>query len=390
MRKNIFICLIVLLLTGCYNYEELNDIAIISAFSIDYSDGEYKVSYQIVNSNNNNNSNGFEQASFVVYDSPAVSLEESARKATLITSKRLYASHLKVLVLSEEVAKNHLANVVDFIYRNPDVRNEFFVLISKDSNPRDVLEVITPLVNLSSEDIANSLLNSDNILGMNEIVKFSDLLNKYLNPKMEITIPSLEIIGNKNGGEDTENLKTSNYNANVRISTMSVFKNNKFRGYLSEKESLSYSFIIGNLKKTIIRYNCDDSNYAIADLTDVKSSLDAKRDGKIVLNIRGRGAIAEVNCKLDLTKPKVIEKMNNDLNKSIEKMIKTSFKDIMEKYDSDIYGIEDLYYKKNNKYYNKIKDNWDEYFRNIKLEVNSDVNLFAKGNGLGGIYEMED
>ena len=406
-------------LGGCYNYEELNSIAIISAIGIDHKDGEFRVSYQIVNSNNASNNTGYEQASVVVYDYPAKSLEESAREASLLTSKRLFASHARVVVISEEVARSYLPDVMDFIYRDPDIRNEFYVVMTKGNSPSDVLKVMTPLVNISGEDIANSLINSNEIMGINESIMFSDLLNKYLNPRCDVVIPSVEIINSRDNrgknignisdsvnnnrdekdmdksekdmeGESTENLKKSDYDANILISTMGVFRGSEFMGILTEEESISYNFITGNLNKTLIEYECDDNKFVVLDIIKIKSGMDVLKGGKISIKIGGRASIAETHCRMDLRDEKVIMRINKRLNERIEGMVKKSFYSIRDKYKSDIFGIEDMYYKKMNGYYKTVKRDWDEYFRNIEIEVESDVNLFSKGNGLGGIYEVEN
>lgn len=406
-------------LGGCYNYEELNSIAIISAIGIDHKDGEFRVSYQIVNSNNASNNTGYEQASVVVYDYPAKSLEESAREASLLTSKRLFASHARVVVISEEVARSYLPDVMDFIYRDPDIRNEFYVVMTKGNSPSDVLKVMTPLVNISGEDIANSLINSNEIMGINESIMFSDLLNKYLNPRCDVVIPSVEIINSRDNrgknignisdsvnnnrdekdmdksekdmeGESTENLKKSDYDANILISTMGVFRGSEFLGFLTEEESISYNFITGNLNKTLVEYECDDNKFVVLDIIKIKSGMDVLKGGKISIKIGGRASIAETHCRMDLQDEKVIMRINKRLNERIEGMVKKSFYSIRDKYKSDIFGIEDMYYKKMNGYYKTVKRDWDEYFRNIEIEIESDVNLFSKGNGLGGIYEVEN
>lgn len=406
-------------LGGCYNYEELNSIAIISAIGIDHKDGEFRVSYQIVNSNNASNNTGYEQASVVVYDYPAKSLEESAREASLLTSKRLFASHARVVVISEKVARSYLPDVMDFIYRDPDIRNEFYVVMTKGNSPSDVLKVMTPLVNISGEDIANSLINSNEIMGINESIMFSDLLNKYLNPRCDVVIPSVEIINSRDNrgknignisdnvnnnrdekdmdksekdmeGESTENLKKSDYDANILISTMGVFRGSEFLGFLTEEESISYNFITGNLNKTLVEYECDDNKFVVLDIIKIKSGMDVLKGGKISIKIGGRASIAETHCRMDLQDEKVIMRINKRLNERIEGMVKKSFYSIRDKYKSDIFGIEDMYYKKMNGYYKTVKRDWDEYFRNIEIEVESDVNLFSKGNGLGGIYEVEN
>lgn len=67
-------------------------------------------------------------------------------------------------------------------------------------------------------------------------------------------------------------------------------------------------------------------------------------------------------------------------------MITSSFNSTRKKYNSDIYGFEDLYYKKDPKYYNKIKKDWDsKEFQKIKLKVKSNIKIVEQGNILGKI-----
>ena len=46
-----------------------------------------------------------------------------------------------------------------------------------------------------------------------------------------------------------------------------------------------------------------------------------------------------------------------------------------------------MFYKKDAKYYKEtIKDNWDEYFKNLNIKVKSNIKIFEKGNLNGGLY----
>ena len=49
MKKKLFLIIFIFLLTGCYNYKELNKIAIVSSISIDKKDNEYLVGAQVMN-----------------------------------------------------------------------------------------------------------------------------------------------------------------------------------------------------------------------------------------------------------------------------------------------------------------------------------------------------
>ena len=51
MKKIIFIIGIVLLISGCYDYRELNDMSIVSGIGIDYVDNQYKVIFEKARNN---------------------------------------------------------------------------------------------------------------------------------------------------------------------------------------------------------------------------------------------------------------------------------------------------------------------------------------------------
>ena len=48
MKKFILLLLIPLFLGGCYDYNGLNDLAIISGIAIDYEDDEFKVTFEVI------------------------------------------------------------------------------------------------------------------------------------------------------------------------------------------------------------------------------------------------------------------------------------------------------------------------------------------------------
>ena len=52
MKRVIIIFTIIFLLSGCYNYKELNKLAIVSSVSIDKSNNEYLVGAQVINIKN--------------------------------------------------------------------------------------------------------------------------------------------------------------------------------------------------------------------------------------------------------------------------------------------------------------------------------------------------
>lgn len=386
MKKFFLLLPLLFLLTGCYNYREINDLAIASAVSISKENNqEYRLTVEVVNPKKQQDTSSANEPDFIIYTATSTSIQEAFRKMITESPNKIYAAQIQVLILDESLVKEDLKNVIDFFSRDPEIRSEFYVLVGKNQN---ILDVITPLENLSSKNILDSLNANNSYLGIANLVTYHDMMNNYLNKKIELAIPSIEITGNKQEGESIKNTESTQSEATNILSTIAVFKNNKFLGYLTEKQSIAYNFVMGNIKTTLIRTNYDSKDFIVNELINVSSKAEAKaKENKIIISVKGTAAISEANYDCDLTQPKTIEKIQKDLNKTIQNMIKNSVEEIISTYHSDIFGFEDLFYKTDSKYYKTIEKDWDKkIFPNLEIEVKSDIKIFEKGNLNGGSY----
>ena len=135
-------------------------------------------------------------------------------------------------------------------------------------------------------------------------------------------------------------------------------------------------------------------NYSVFELYKIESDISPDiKDNKITLNISGKTRIKEFHSNTNITKSKEIDRLNKELNKHIEDIIKKNFNSMREKYNTDIFSFRQSFYRGNPKYYNThYKDTWYEsIFPNLTLEVKSNIKLYEKGNTLGGIeYENKN
>ena len=131
MRKIIILLIPIFFLTGCYDYRELSDLAIITAVSIDKVDDNLEVTIQVVNPKKEQDTTSTNEPDFVTYTSYAKTVQEALRKVVNDSPAKLYASHMELLVISEEVAKNYLNEILDFFSRDPEPRSEINIFIAK-------------------------------------------------------------------------------------------------------------------------------------------------------------------------------------------------------------------------------------------------------------------
>ena len=367
MKKILFL-LFVFLLSGCSDYRELNDLAIVSGINIGMDHDIYNVSVQVIDTNDksvsSNNSN------YYVYNYSSKNLHEAFRNIVKFSPKKIYTSQLQVLIIDESLAANRVNDILDFFVRNPDIRSNFYILIGSDDNIFD-----TSTNNISSSNIFNSINSNNKYLGLSNKVTFIDLLSVYLNDKQELAIPSI---------------KFSSEGNNPLIGDISVFKKNKLVGYLNESESLTYNIIMNNVSNYLVNIDLENNSYITSNIIYSKCHIDVNpKDNVIDLNILGSASISTNNSNYDLENIDDFNKVQYLLNNEINNLISESINSIIDNYNSDIFGFQDLYYKNDYNYYNNyIKNNWySNYLKNIKFNINSNIKITEKGFLNGGLYE---
>ena len=438
MKKinKLFLLSIIILttLTGCYDYREINTLAIVSATEINKIGDEYQVSVQAINPQAPDKTTN-SQAPFIIYTGTGKTIQEAYRSITLSASRFMYSNHLDLLIINEKIAKENISDLIDYYIRNPGIRNEFYVLISKDDN---ILSITTPIDEISSASIKESIENNYKYYGVSSRTTFSEFVNMNLNPNQEIVLPTIELIkdtpsedknineskdnnedvndnkdkdnndnndknksnnseekNNKSNQEENESDGTSNKNTektevkdNYLLGGYAIFKNNKLVGYLNNKESINYNILTNNIKNTIITYECSKNKYLAVEITDSNSSIKTKNN-KVSININLKGNINESHCNIDITKNKNIKKISHEIEEKLNKEITNDILNVRDNYHTDIYKFKDIIYKHDYSYYQKIKNNYDEAYQNLDISVKTNIQLVEKGNILEVINEKD-
>lgn len=402
-------------LTGCYDYREINTLAIVSATEINKIGDEYQVSVQAINPQAPDKTTD-PQAPFIIYTGTGKTIQEAYRSITLSASRFMYSNHLDLLIINEKIAKENISDLIDYYIRNPGIRTEFYVLISKDDN---ILSITTPIDEISSASIKESIENNYKYYGVSSRTTFSEFVNMNLNPNLEIVLPTIELVkdtptedknideeknnnedvnankdkSNKSNREENDSDSTSNKNTEKTevkdkylLGGYTIFKNNKLVGYLNNKESINYNILTNNIKNTIITYECSKNKYLAIEITDSSSSIKTKNN-KVSIDIKLKGNINESHCDIDITKNKNIKKISHDIEEKLNKEITDDILNVRNNYNTDIYKFKDIIYKHDYSYYQKIKNNYDEAYQNLDISVKTNILLVEKGNILEVINE---
>lgn len=381
MKKILLIIPLLLLCSGCNDYKELNNIAIISGMSIDMDEDNYKVSILVANSKTTEKSEKEGTSGNVVYEGTSSSISEAIKKIDSRLPKQLYLGHLGVVVISEDVAKKGVDDITDYFFRNPETTKRFYLIMTrKNEKAGDVLKILSPLESFPFQNIKLNIENSSNSGSLSDNLTYSEFVEMYLKKGVNPYIPTIEIYGDVKKGSTTKAFETTDIKSFIGTKGLALFDDSKFVGYASEEESRGINIVIGNAKEMLIKTKYYDG-YVITSIFDLKTTKKVKfKNNKPIfyIDVKANGDIAEVNSELDLYDKDNIEQLEYKVEKNIKDLALKGINKAKEE-KTDILGFGNLVYKKSPKYFKSI-ENWDEYFKNVEIKINVNVDIKNKGS----------
>ena len=391
--KTFILLITILILSGCYNYKEINEYAIVSAVSIDISKKEnkkYTVGIQIMNAKKDEES---DTSSIAFYKTDGDTIYECLQKMTLSLPKELYLGHNEVVLISEDLLKKESAlNYLDYFLRDSEVEKDSLIIIARETNAYNVLKIITPLETIPSRNLKETIKVTDDYKGTLSTVTLDEFVSKLSNNGEDTILPSVKISGKPTKGKKTENISESDPDSKIRLSTYGFFEKGKLKGYLTNEEEQGYKILSNNANGTYINVKCDKKNYATIRInkTSSKEKLLFKNDRPNVnINNKVNGVLVEYNCKADFLKSKKsINSFEKKAERKIDKLITKALDKLYKENKSDALSYGEKFYSKKNKNLKKLNIKEKDIKKNISFNVRSNVKIDRIGLTIKSIREV--
>lgn len=379
--KKLFLVLIVFSLTGCWNYRELNNLAIATGIAIDKVDDNFQITIMIANSKKQSSSETNSQASTAVYTGKGETIYEAWKDAAMAISKQIYIGHIEVLILSEEVSKSDFFDSIDFLFRYPQTRNNFYIVIANSCNAGDVLKINLPLEFYPSQNIMKNLEITSGLQAFTDKITFNNLMKNLLEEGIDAILPSISIIGSVEEGNSEDNLKKSETDAYLKLGTLAIFKNDKFITFATKDESEGINILKNKVQTAEIKVTLKDENIVI-EVNGSKAKINYNLNSNIPsinIDIDIAGAIVEVASDIDIDDPDIIKRIKEKSEEEVVRIVNSAI-DLMKKKSVDPIGFGNEIYKKNYKYWYTIKNNWeDKILPKTNFNVNTSFEIETKG-----------
>lgn len=298
---------------------------------------------------------------------------EALRRISTEVPRKMYLSHIQLIIFGEEFAKEGIGKSLDFISRDHEFRTDFYMLVSKKGKAEDVLNVLTPTEATPSVSLYSSIEIAEKIWAPTKGIPLDELLRGIISEGKNPVLTGVEVNGDEKKGSKVSSLQQIKPAAVTKITGYAAFKEDKLAGWLNETESKGYNYITGNVKNTVGPIPCEDGGLVALEvnkaLTDIKASV---KNGNPTITIETKidANIGEVQCKIDLSKVESIQKIEANAESQVEMIMETSVKNAKEVLKSDIFGFGDAFHRQQPDVWKKLKGNWDETFQELDVSYN--------------------
>lgn len=285
------------------------------------------------------------------------------RDMTNLTSRKLSATQLELVIFSEDVAKEPklLANLMDIFLRELEMRRSIKVAIAS-GKAKDLLNVEPEHEKVPAVYMTRLLENKGSLITL-EPVRFGEVQENFLD-KTSFPIPLLKKMGSKS----------------VEYDGFAVFHGPKSKvvGTLYGDEAIGVTLIRGKKQTGSIITNVD-GNRLDNEILNIKSDISLINNDKNHLefnvNIKVKAGIAEVFGSENVLSAKNHAQFEKALEDKIKEITKKSIDTLQNDLHADILLFYQYLYQYHYNLWESIKNNWDtgkDFFS--KCDINVTVN----------------
>lgn len=386
----LFLCFLsIVLISGCWDSNELQKLCIVAGMAIDKgkdnTKNRFQITIQIANPPQvaGDTQGGKMQASRVTnFTESGSTMSETLRKISTKAPGELLFPHLQIMIISEDLAKEGIEDIFDVIERDSHFRVLFPVLIAKGHSAKDILEVTTSLETIPSAKIVEALRTSEQHWGAYKSTRTDEVIRGL--KKGSFFITGIQMKGDLEKGNTIKNVEKISSSTIIYIKGNALFKNRKLKKWLDQNTSRGVTWVMDEMKNTVVNLDCGRKKDAIAVEVDrSKTTTDVKiKDQKPVidLTVHSEGEVLENNCSMDLGKSKNLGQLDEKLEEKIKKELLLAIK-TAQKEKSDIFHFGNKVNTADKKLWKEIETTWeDKIFP--KIEVHVKVQAIIRRTGM--------
>ncbi|MBM7564886.1 Ger(x)C family spore germination protein [Paenibacillus sacheonensis] len=363
---------LVLLLTGCWDRREVNDLAVVSAIGLDTDPNSrgIVISAQIFvptppSSTIGGAQGGGQMNSNVVVAAPGMDIADASQKLQEKLSRQLFWGHTKIIVFGEKLARRGINDMIDYLGRHPGPRERALVFVSEGKAAEKL--GLGPLIESSS---------SENLREM-----------AILRTGLHVTLLKLERESSRKEAIALPLVKSFETIGKVQTSVFpqgsAILKKGKMVGRIDDSETRGLMWATNAIRNGTLTIHLDKPGEMVSvSLYQCKSELIPSIRGDewgIRIRASAEGNVVENISSLDMMDEKTILMLEKKFEAAIRKRIQSVLNPLQKQWKADAAGFGQAFHRKYPKPYEQAAADWDERYAQVR--VSYDVHLLISRSG---------
>ena len=370
--KLTLLLLITVLLTGCWDLVEINQRVYPYSFGVDVVENKtddenlsLTITYPNIKALGKNPTQ--DQQTYVL-NAKGNGLFQSARNLSIEVDGPFYFKHLRVIVFGEEVVKDSkmVREVMDGLMRD-FIINKSVNITLVEGKAEDLLKKLP--VDAKQESVEGTLFRL--LLNLQKSTYFTaEHLSEFVNSmdkKGAAVVPLLKHIDGV-----------------VKVSGGGIFKDYKLVGYINGKENSALSILNNEVKTELFcgDYKGDKVTINTINIRSKKKLISHEEILKVKYTIPIEGTIQEYTISdkgLQIDGLDNLHEIENALENNIKEELENVIRLLQKDLNADALHIGEYLSKYHPKLWKEVKDDWDNVFPDIEIELEIDVKIRRRG-----------
>lgn len=361
----IFILSNACILTGCWNYREIDKLAVVAGLAVDKSEeeGKYELTVEIVDIKGGK---GTVTGSKVV-SAKGDTMFDAVRNMIASTGKRLYWSHTKLIIISQDVAKDGVLKIVDWFDRDSETREDTDLLVARGERAKEIFTGERKTEEVISFQLSE-MLKSEKSLSKAPRMEIWEFINDLESEGVSALVPAVEL--SKNDGIPSP-----------RINGAAIFKKDQIAGFADGEETKYILFVKDKIKGGIlVQYQEEKDTVTPISLEIFKNSTKTKpvmgdKNVQINIDIQTITAIDEIQGTQNYVDGEGRLKLEKGASQMLSRQVEDVIHKVQEEYNSDVFGFGAKIREELPEVWNDLKPNWDKKFKTLQVSVNAKVKV---------------
>ncbi|MDR6549238.1 Ger(x)C family spore germination protein [Paenibacillus qinlingensis] len=367
-----------LMLTGCWDRIEVNDVALITGAAIDkVGPNTILLSVQIfVPRTSSNNGMGGQGANVgnqasIVTSATGENIPDALSHIQEKLPRKLFWGHAEVFIFSEDIAKDGIRDEIDYLMRAPQPRERAYMYVTK-GKARQMLTTQSFLERNSAEimrEISKGKLSLS--------VTLADLAHMLVKETGAAATPWIEMLPAS---------APNNYDSIPSpVNGTAIFKDGKMVGVVDEFTTRGILWIRNEIKQAVVTVNPEEKspNSVSLRLTTSKTKIKPLIHNGIWtldIQIRTENNALQNSTNLKLSSdPKAVKIIESAMNEDIEDRVRIALNKVQKELQADIFDFGGAFHRAYPKEWEQQKSHWEDIFPTIEVTIQPHATIQRPG-----------